>query len=233
MMRPTLLLVHGAWHDKAMWDQLMTEMPDEKIRRIQNPSSAPVPANQLGDMYADARRIRDAALSIDGPVVAVAHSYGGAPTTEALAGLEDKVRRIVYLNAFMLDEGESLLGLVGGTPPPFWGTDHVGEGYYEMLDAENVFYADLEPAAQKAAADALHAHSVAAMNQPITKAAWKTIPSSYVIGELDNAVPKQAREFLAKRAQHTHRLQTGHSPFLVKPKELAELLRAELDLAEE
>ncbi|MBV2355386.1 alpha/beta hydrolase [Streptomyces sp. J2-1] len=227
---PTLVLVHGAWHRESMWHLLREELSDLDVRTVQNPSSAPVAPSRLGDMYADAAAIRAAVESVGGPVVAVAHSYGGVPLTQALAGVS-AVKRLVYLNAFMLDVGESVLKVVGGTPPPFWGMDHVGEGYYEMLNAEHHFYNDLTPEAARAAAGALGPHSVASMEQPVTRAAWHAIPSTYVIGVNDAAVPAEAGEFLSGRAERVVRMDTGHSPFLVRPAETAALLREELELA--
>jgi pimeloyl-ACP methyl ester carboxylesterase len=214
----------------SMWNLLRDELSDLDVRTVQNTSSAPVPPAELGDLHDDANAIRAAVESVGGPVMVVAHSYGGAPASQALAGVS-AVKRLVYLNAFMLDVGESVLGAVGGTPPDFWGTEHLAEGYYDMLRAEYHFYNDLEPRAASEAAEALGPHSVASMNQPLTQAAWHTIPSTYVIGEKDAAVPVEAGEFLSQRAQRVVRMDTGHSPFLVRPAETAALLRAELDIA--
>ncbi|MEV0715008.1 alpha/beta hydrolase [Asanoa sp. NPDC050611] len=110
---PTLLLVHGAWHRKEMWRLLIDELPDVDIRALQLPSSAPVPVDQLGDLYDDATAIRTAVADIGRSCVVLAHSYGGAPTTQALAGV-DSVLRVVYLSAWQLDVGESLLSIIGG-----------------------------------------------------------------------------------------------------------------------
>jgi pimeloyl-ACP methyl ester carboxylesterase len=227
---PTLVLVHGGWHRKSAWHLLRDELSDLDVRTVQNPSSAPVPPADLGDLYDDANAIRGAVENVGGPVVVVAHSYGGAPTSQALAGAS-AVRRLVYLNAFMLDVGESVLGAAGGTPPDFWGTEHLADGYYDMLRAEYHFYNDLEPKAASEAAAALGPHSVASMSQPLTQAAWHTIPSTYVIGENDAAVPSEAGTFLSQRAQRVVRMDTGHSPFLVRPAETAALLREELEMA--
>ncbi|MCI2423613.1 alpha/beta hydrolase [Saccharopolyspora sp. K220] len=213
-----------------MWKKLRDELSDLDVRTVQNPSSAHVRPAELGDLYDDANAIRAAVESVGGPVVVAAHSYGGAPTTQALAGL-NAVKRLVYLNAFMLDIGESILGVVGGTPPDFWGTEHLADGYYDVLRAEYHFYNDLDPRAASEAAAALGPHSVASMNQSLTQAAWHAIPSTYVIGEKDAAIPGEAGAFLSQRAQRVVRMDTGHSPFLVRPAETAALLRAELNIA--
>jgi pimeloyl-ACP methyl ester carboxylesterase len=210
-----------------MWNVLKKHLHNLEVHTVQNPSSALVPPSQLGDLYDDASTIRQKVESLDGPVVVVAHSYGGAPTTQALAGLEDKVKRIVYLNAFMPDLGESLLKVIEG-PDWFFGQDHVDEGYFEILHAKRVFYSDFEPMAAEMAAADLSPHSVKSMDQEITKAAWHTIPSSYVIGEHDAALPKEGREFMSTRAKDVYRLPGGHSPFIKQPDRVARIIHEEV-----
>jgi pimeloyl-ACP methyl ester carboxylesterase len=90
---PTLVLVHGAFHREAMWDLLIRELSDVDIRTVQLPSSAQVPVSQLGDLYDGARTVRGAVLGVGGPVVVCAHSYGGVPTTEGVAGVNAVTRR--------------------------------------------------------------------------------------------------------------------------------------------
>jgi pimeloyl-ACP methyl ester carboxylesterase len=182
----------------------------------------------LGGLYDDARVIREAVEKIDGPVVVCAHSYGGAPATEALSGL-DNVKRLVYISAFALQAGESLTGLFGGGEvPPFWGKDHLDEGYYEMLDAENVFYSDLSPEAAKRAAGALGPHSRLSLEEPLTGAAWRTVPSTYIVDTEDRAVPVPVQQVFATRCQRVYHIEASHSPFLSRPAELAAMLITEL-----
>ncbi|NMO53398.1 alpha/beta hydrolase [Actinoplanes sp. TBRC 11911] len=209
-----------------MWNVLRNHLHNYDVHTLQNPSSANVPPSQLGDLYDDARAMREKVLSIDGPVVVVAHSYGGAPATEGLAGLGDKVKRILYLHAFMPDVGESLVTANRGLDW-WWGTNIVDQGAYEMLHAERIFYSDFEPMAAEMAAADLTPHSVKSFEQPITKAAWREIPSSYVIGEQDHAVPKEAREFMATRAQHIYRVDSGHSSFISQPDRIARFIHEE------
>ncbi|MEU5565441.1 alpha/beta hydrolase [Micromonospora musae] len=229
-VKPKVVLVHGGWHRESMYNVLKKYLHGIEVHTVQNPSSAPVPPAQLGGLYDDARNIRQKVESLDGPVVVVAHSYGGAPTTEGLVGLEDKVKRILYLNAFVPDLGASLLGVLGG-PDWFYGLDHVDEGYFEMLHAERVFYNDFDPLAAEMAAADLGPQSVKSYDEKITQVAWHTIPSSYVIGEQDAAVPREASEFMASRTKKTYRLPGGHSPFLKQPDRVAMIIHEELKLA--
>jgi pimeloyl-ACP methyl ester carboxylesterase len=224
---PKLLLVHGAWHRKGMWTRLIGELTKQRpnliVSAIQLPSSAPVPTNQLGDLYDDAAAIRAAVDEIDGPVVVMAHSYGGAPTSQALVNAAN-VRRIIYLCAFQLDTGESMESTLGGRPY-FWGV--TDGGYYNMLDAEKIFYSDLPPEAAAEAAAMLGPHSEAAMSQPLTQAAWHSIDSTYIFA--DNDVHPEAFAGFSKRSKRIRHINSAHSPFLSKPKELAQIALDELD----
>lgn len=115
--RPTLLLVHGAWHGPWCWDRLTPHLEARgwHVRTVQLPSASADPALNAG-MYDDARAIREALHSMDGRVSVLAHSYGGIPATEA-AGDTGNVDRLVYLSAFQLDMGDSLAGQSGGQLP--------------------------------------------------------------------------------------------------------------------
>jgi alpha/beta hydrolase family protein len=95
---------------------------------------------------------------VDGAVVVVAHSYGGAPATEGLVGAGN-VAHLVYVTAFMLDEGESLLGAVGGVDPDWWRTD--GETV-QPEDPGHVFFADCDPDTVATAVASLRPQSRAA-----------------------------------------------------------------------
>ncbi|SES49616.1 Pimeloyl-ACP methyl ester carboxylesterase [Streptomyces sp. yr375] len=225
---PALLLVHGAWHGPWCWRQLIDELPDIDVRTVALPSSGDDTAASgvLGDLRDDAAVVAEAVAAIDGPVVVVAHSYGGVPVTEALGSVGD-VRRLVYLCAFQLDVGDSLLSSVGGTPPPWWEVRE-REGHIVALEPERVFYGDVDPELVEQAVAQVGVQSLASFSQPLTRAAWHTLPSTYVVCEADCAIPPFAQEAMSNRAQEVRRLDASHSPFLSRPAELAALLREEL-----
>jgi hypothetical protein len=70
--------------------------------------------------------------------------------------------------------------------------------------------------------------SYASKQQPLTQAAWQTIPSTYVICEADKAIPVATQELFAQRADDVQRLSSSHSPFLSQPADLACLIRRSL-----
>ncbi|MGW3892314.1 alpha/beta hydrolase [Micromonospora chokoriensis] len=227
---PSLLLVHGAWHGPWVWQSLVERLPDIDIHTVPLPSSGN-DAAALGDLYDDAAVVKAAVAAIDGPVVVVAHSYGGAPVTEAL-GAADNVRRIVYLAAFQPDVGDSLFSTAGGVAPPWWEVHEraelKGKGYIKPSQPREVFYGDVDSEIAEQAVGRLGLQAWASTQQPLTQAAWHTIPSTYIVCEADNALPPFAQELMAKRAERVLRMNSSHSPFLSQPTELAALIWAEL-----
>jgi pimeloyl-ACP methyl ester carboxylesterase len=222
---PTLVLVHGAWHGPWAWRRIVEELGDLDVRTVALPSVGP-DLSALGDMHTDAEAVRAAVAVVDGPVVVCAHSYGGVPVTEALAGVPNVVG-LVYLCAFQLDVGESLLSAVGGGAPSWWDV-HRAEGYVDPLRPFETFYADVRPHTARGAVARLGHQSLAAFEQPLTRAAWRTVPSTYVVCERDAAIPVVAQEMMAERAGRVLRMPASHSPFLSRPAQLAGILRAEL-----
>ena len=221
----SVLLVPGAWHKPAHWDPLIRELADIDVHTVALTSTGDDPA-ELTDMYADAQTIDEKVRMIGGPVVVVAHSYGGMPTTQALANAEN-VRRIIYVAAFQLDVGDTALAPNGGALMP-WARLRQREWMPDYVEAQTpmtVFYNDLEIAAAQDAISRLGYQSYAAMRQPLTATAWTTIPSTYVVCEHDNAIPVAAQERMAERAHEVHRLNASHAPFPSQPATLARLIR--------
>src|SRR5436309_6897804 len=222
---PTLGLVHGSWHGPWVWRRVVEELADLDVRTVTLPSVGP-DSSALGDLHTDAEAVRAAVSVVDGPVVVCAHSYGGVPATEAVAGVSNVVG-LVYLSGFQLDIGESLMSAVGGSAPGWWDV-HRAEGYVDALRPFEVFYADVRPHTARGAVARLGHQSLAAFEQRLTAAAWRTIPSTYVVCERDAAISVVAQEFMAERADRVLRMPTSHSPFLSRPAQLAGVLRAEL-----
>ncbi|GAA5124355.1 alpha/beta fold hydrolase [Pseudonocardia adelaidensis] len=222
---PTLLLVHGAWHGVWAWRRLVEELADLDVRTVSLPSVGP-DRSALGDLRTDTEAVRAAIAVVDGPVVVCAHGYGGVPVTEAAAGMPNVVG-LVYLCGFQLDVGESVLSSLGGSPPSWWDV-HRAEGYVDALRPFEVFYADVRPHTARGAVARLGHQSLAASEQPLARAAWRTIPSTYVVCERDAAIPVVAQEWMAERADRVLRMPTSHAPFLSRPAQLAGILRAEL-----
>lgn len=221
MSQPPLVLVHGAWHGSWAWDALLPHLEGRHVVAVDLTSSGPDAAS-LGDLAADAQTVRDVLDGLDEPAVVVGHSYGGMVITEATAGRDD-VRHLVYVTAFMLDEGESLVQALAGELPPW--IEIVAEGMASIpLTPIEAFYADADERDATAAAKRLQLQSTASFSDGLTAVGWKEIPSTYVVCEQDNAIPPVAQEGMAQRAGNVHRMATSHSPFMSRPEDLAPIL---------
>ena len=186
-----------------------------RVHTVELPSVAGKGERRHG-MHDDAAEVRRRLEAIDGPVVVVAHSYGGMVITEAAAGLAN-VSHLIFLAAFQLDIGEPLLG-VTGEPPPWW---HVDGDTMTADHPVDIFYHDVPgDEALRAVDDRLRPSSYAMVTDRLTAAAWRDIPSTYVICEQDQALPPSVQERLAKRATNIRRLPSGHSPMLSRPREV-------------
>jgi pimeloyl-ACP methyl ester carboxylesterase len=219
--RPDVLLVAGAWHGPWSWDKVQSALAARgwRTHTAELPSTSGTGSPRKG-LYDDAAVIRTRIKQIGGPVVIVAHSYGGAAVSQGAAQMSN-VRHLVYLAAFPLDIGESVLGLTGGLMPEWWVVD--GEVITAGKPCE-ILYGDVPLAEARKAVTKLRPISIVSFEQPLTAAAWLTAPSTYIVCQRDRAVPVPLQEALATRATHVRRLPTGHSPFLAAPGQLTALI---------
>jgi pimeloyl-ACP methyl ester carboxylesterase len=186
----------------------------------------------LGDLYDDARHVADLLDRLGEPVVLVGHSYGGAVITEA--GLRTPhVAHLVYLTAFVPDTGESMTSVaaLAGLPPEpeelLGRARSRGEHSTLVLDPQlaiPALYGHCATEVQQAAAARLCPQSIASFVQPVTGAAWRTIPSTYVRCTDDRAIAINHQDVMAARCQHVTSLDTDHSPFASMPVATADLL---------
>ncbi|MEV5388576.1 alpha/beta hydrolase [Streptomyces sp. NPDC052721] len=227
---PTVVLVHGAFADAASWSGVIEELQSHGIPVI-------APPNPLRGLASDAAYVASVASQIDGPVVLVGHSYGGALIT--VAGVTENVVGLVYVAAYALEEGESLGELQGRFPlSPLvsnlkqW-TYPVpgGEPAVEVTIAEDafpsVFAADVPAEVTKVLAAAQRPLAAAAFEETASAAAWRTKPSWALVAGADNAINPEVERFGAKRAGATIVEIEGasHAVAVSQPKAVAELIR--------
>lgn len=220
-LRPTLVLVHGAWHGPWCWDGLRP-----RLERLGWRTTAPqlASASRTGTeprpgLYDDAQVLARHVDEIDGPVVLIGHSYGGAPVTEFAGRAGDKVAHLVYVAAYVPDAGESLY-TTHGAPAP----EDVSGVVPVPDDPVTTFYNDVAPDAAAGAARQLVPQAVRSWSEEVRTVGWRAIPASYVLCEKDQALAPAMQEKFALRAGSLHRIASGHSPFLSVPGELADVL---------
>jgi pimeloyl-ACP methyl ester carboxylesterase len=197
--KPTLVFVHGAFSDGASWDAAVAHLGDHCPYRVFD--------NPLRGVANDAAALADLLRSLDGPIILVGHSYGGALLTE-VGCVTDAVKALVFVAGLAPDEGESVGDLIGQFP---------GGELTEALDSQPLpgGGADLyvrrdrygPVLAADVAADTIHilaerqhpAHS-AILNAPLSKPAWRVLPSWFIYGDADKTLPTALHEFMAHRA---------------------------------
>jgi pimeloyl-ACP methyl ester carboxylesterase len=227
--QPTVVLVHGAWGDATGFDPVIRKLHDQGYSVVGF-------ANPLRGLEGDAKYLADLLKTIEGPIVLVGHSYGGAVITNAASG-NDQVVALVYLNGWALDEGESIGELLelneGSLIPsalkevPVTNPDG-SEGVDLYLDQEAfpaAFAGDVDDETARVMAAALRPWSVAALGSASGPPAWKSIPSWYLLGTEDKAIPPATQRFMAERAEATiEEAPVSHAPFVSQPDAVANLI---------
>ncbi|MEY9934060.1 pimeloyl-ACP methyl ester carboxylesterase [Catenulispora sp. GP43] len=230
---PTVVLVHGAFADASGFAGVITGLAAAGHR-------VAAPSNPLRGLAVDAATVRAAVAAIDGPVVLVGHSYGGAVITQASAGLAN-VTALVYLAAFAPDAGEScasvqdpfaetlLAQTVRPTPYDAVGAAGGPDLYIDPDRFHQTFCADLpEDLARIMAATQRHL-AAAAFTENATAAGWKTIPAWYQIARRDNAINPEAQRFMAARMNATvEEVDGSHTAFIAQPERAVALIKAAL-----
>jgi pimeloyl-ACP methyl ester carboxylesterase len=218
--RPTIVLVHGAFADASGWDRVITILQRDgyPVVAVQNPL-----ASLAGDV-ATTKRLIDAQK---GPVVAVGHSYGGAVITGAAAG-NPNVKALVYIAAFAPEANEPL-GTFGKQYPVALDKalrpDAAGFLYIDGAQFHDVFGKDLPVAQTNVMAVTQKPVSGDVFGQSVPQAAWKTIPSWYLVSKDDHAINPDLERFFAKRiGAKTTEIASSHVPFLSHPQEVAQLI---------
>jgi len=200
--KPTILLVHGAFADSTSWNGVVAELTHDGYPVV----SA---ANPLRGASSDAAYVSSIVKSINGPVVLVGHSYGGTVITQAGADTAN-VQALVFVSAFAPDVGESSFELAGKFPgsvlsdvlaPPVTTPEGKQDLYIRTDQFPAAFAADLPSAAARIAAFAQRPLTLQAGEEKVGVAAWKTIPSWYIYGSKDLAIPPAAMKFMAGRAR--------------------------------
>jgi pimeloyl-ACP methyl ester carboxylesterase len=163
------------------------------------------------------------------PAVLVGHSYGGAVVTQAAVWHPD-VAHLVYLAAFALDDGESVMSLLRSLPAApvaLSGAIRPGPDGTTVLDpasAAAALYGDVVGPAVEAAVARLSPQSVASMTDAVQGAPRRHIDSTYVQCLRDEAVHPSHQAVMAERCTGTITLDCDHSPFLSATGDVAELL---------
>ena len=229
----TAVLVHGAFADASGFGGVIRELSSAGHEAV-------APPNPLRSLAFDASALSAVVKAIDGPVLLVGHSYGGAVITQAGADL-DNVVGLVYLAAFGIDAGESCASVQGPFPPSMlastsYPTPYDAAGapsgpdlYIRKDQFRETFCADVPVDAAEVMYATQRPLSLAALTENATQAAWKTKPSWYLVSERDNAIPPDAERFMAKRmGAVTEEIDGSHTAFIAQPVRVAGFIKKAL-----
>src|SRR6266702_1145152 len=212
MVKPSIVLVHGAWADGSSWSRVVG------LLQVQG-YTVYAPPNPLRGLTSDSAYIASFLQTISGPIILVGHSYGGAVITNAATG-NPNVKALVYIDAFAPDQGESLATLSSVPPPPGESPSCVSgdptqvfnfvpltggdvDLYIKPSLFPSCFANDLPPNEGAVLASTQRPFALSALSQTSGVPAWKTIPSFYLVGTIDRAIPPFAQLFMAHRANAT------------------------------
>jgi pimeloyl-ACP methyl ester carboxylesterase len=220
--RPTIVLVHGAFADASGWQDLIPLLQDKgyKVVAVQNPL-----ASLAGDV-ATTKRLIDAQV---GPIIVVGHSYGGAVISGAAAG-NPNVKALVYIAAFGPEAGEPVDAFLKKFPSELGASiapDAAGFVYIGVDKYHDIFAGDLPRRQTRAMAVAQKPIFGGIFGQSSPVAAWKTIPSWYMVARQDRSLNPDLERFYAKRMNaHITEITSSHLPFISHPREVAKLIAA-------
>ena len=216
----TVVLVHGAFADGSSWSKIIPLLEAKGLRvvAVQNP---------LSSLSADAdaaKRIIDMA---PGAVILVGHSWGGQVIS--LAGVNDKVKALVYVAAFALPKGQSINSASAGGPPLPWLSELQPDasGYVRLSDkAVSTYFAqDLSESEIAVVAATQGPTFGGAFDDKLTEAAYTSKPSWYIVAKRDGMIPAVVEEAMAKgiKAKITE-IDASHVVMLSQPEAVAKVI---------
>jgi pimeloyl-ACP methyl ester carboxylesterase len=227
---PTVVLVHGAFADAGSWAGVAGILQSAGVTVL-------APANPLRSVTTDSAYIASVISQIDGPVLAVGHSYGGAVITNAATAATNVVG-LVFISAFAPDQGEKLSDVTATSADSILGTallqrqfptgsgdEMAVELYVDPAKFHEVFAADL-PAAQSAVFAASQRPVAASAFDDVTGVpAWKNLPSWAVVGTGDKAAGADiTREHAQRAGSQLTELTGSHLAFVAQPQAVADVI---------
>jgi pimeloyl-ACP methyl ester carboxylesterase len=224
--RPTVVLVHGAFADASGWN-------DVAARLVRDGYPVLAPANPLRGVAADSAYLASVLATLSGPLVLVAHSYGGIVVTNAAVG-NANVTALVYVAAFAPDAGDTLPGLQyrfpGSriTPEALDFRPHgTGADAYIKKDIfRDAFAGDVAEPRADLMWIGQRPLDARAFEEPSGAPAWRTVPSWYLVARNDRVIPAEAQRFMARRAgAKVTEVHASHVAMVSQPAATADLIK--------
>jgi pimeloyl-ACP methyl ester carboxylesterase len=232
--KPTIVLVHGDWADASSWNAVIPRLQSRGFTVV-------APPNPLRGPTSDAAYVADFLATIPGPIVLVAHSYGGFVITNAARG-NDNVKALVYIDAFIPDDGQVGGELVAGScldPQTAFNPVPVDGAIDLYLRVEpNLPY----PGFAKCFANGVNRRDTAVLaatqrpaaanqfGEPSGAPAWATIPAWALLGTDDHVIPLDRQRAMAESAgADITTVKAGHLSLITKPGAVVKVILAATD----
>lgn len=223
---PTVVLVHGAFADASGWNEVAA-----RLVRAGYPVIAP--PNPLRGVAADSAYLASILATLNGPIVLVAHSYGGMVITNAATG-NANVKALVYVAAFAPDERDTLPALQyrfpGSTVTPealdFRPHPAGADAYIKKDLFRDAFAGDLSKATAALMWAGQRPLNAATFDEQSGVPAWRTTPSWYLAARNDNVIPVAAQRFMAQRAgSRVSEVASSHVAMISQPAATVDLIK--------
>jgi pimeloyl-ACP methyl ester carboxylesterase len=224
-------LVHGAWHGAWCFDRLVPALEAKGHRAVAfdlpGHGADPTPREQV-TLDAYVTRVGEVLARQPEPAILLGHSMGGIVITQAAENHAPRVRCLVYLAAFLPQQGESL----GGIAIPSAVTPHLRPDrearvvHFDPAGARDAFYLDCSDADVAAASARLTPQPVGPWSQAVQLGErYAALRRHYIECTLDRAISlSEQRRMHAATPCRVHTLEAGHSPFYAMPDRLAAVL---------
>ncbi|MFD4689030.1 alpha/beta fold hydrolase [Streptomyces sp. NPDC058463] len=209
-----VVLVHGLYHRPDHFSAVADRLRAAGTEVV-------VPELHRGSLSADTAAVQAVIDALPEPPIVLGHSYGGSVIT----GVHGAAH-LVYLAAFVLDDGESAAGL-GGTSPQLQeaiSPEPDGSTSLHPDQALDVLFSDCPETFAVRAVGLLRAQSPGCGRGVPKRHSWKHIPSTYVVCVQDRAIDPSLQRRMASRCTDVREWQTGHSPFVGQPELIVRLL---------
>jgi pimeloyl-ACP methyl ester carboxylesterase len=215
-----VVLVHGAWADGSSWSKVIPLLESKGL----HVDAVQLPLTSQAD---DVATVQRAIARVDGRLLLVAHSYGGAVMTQA--GNDPKVAGLVYVAAFAPAEGESPFDLAVADPTPALQQLQQDQFGFLKLTSTGIredFAQDLSESEQTVLAATQGPTSIASLSAAVTTPAWRNKPCWFVIAAHDRVVAPTLQAMFAERMNATSiTLSTSHVAMLSQPYVVASFIR--------
>ncbi|KAL4967009.1 alpha/beta hydrolase [Aspergillus stella-maris] len=249
-LRPTIVFIPGAWHTPATFDLLLPPLhaAGYPTTSVHLPSTGAVGPVKYAEDVSAIRKVVAGLVEMGQEVVVVAHSYGGCPSTDAVAGLGRKnrtlnlvggVTQLIYIAGLVPTKGNCVaeaLGAFGNDVPrekggPWMEITDMGGGLTTIANPEQCFYHDLPPELAKYHASLLRTHYSPTSSESLEYEAYRDIPAAYIYCEDDRAFPLQRQKQVVEATgiRRTISLKTSHFPFFSDPNAVAGFIRQLLE----